>query len=141
MAKCSTWQFHGRRSHYTAAQSMRCDGVNDPGPPQQSPVTGNTLDFSLRLSARGFLSQHKSLGRTNKDLAQDFCDRAINGEGTACKKIKHNLKGQRLHGFASPQLTFNSMIHNKEMKSRSKVTKRQKVLLTSEMAFLFSGEK
>jgi len=27
------------------------------------------------------------------------------------------------------------------MKSRSKVTKRQKVLLTSEMAFLFSGEK
>lgn len=33
------------------------------------------------------------------------------------------------------------MIQSKEMKSRSKVTKRQKVLLTSEMAFLFSGEK
>lgn len=36
-------------------------------------------------------------------------------------------------------LTFSSMIQSKEMKSRSKVTKRQKVRRTSEMALRFSG--
>lgn len=55
-------------------------------------------------------------------------------EGTELKKGKDSP-------LCFLQLTFSSMIHNREMKSRSKVTKRQKVLLTSEMAFLFSGEK
>ena len=36
-------------------------------------------------------------------------------------------------------LTFSSMIQSREMKSRSKVTKRQKVRRTSEMARRFSG--
>lgn len=37
-----------------------------------------------------------------------------------------------------PPLTFSSMIQRREMKSRSKVTKRQKVRRTSEMALRFS---
>lgn len=55
-------------------------------------------------------------------------------EGTEFKKGKDSR-------VCFLQLTFSSMIHSREMKSRSKVTKRQKVLLTSEMAFLFSGDK
>lgn len=38
----------------------------------------------------------------------------------------------------APSLTFSSMIQRREMKSRSKVTKRQKVRRTSEMALRFS---
>lgn len=38
-----------------------------------------------------------------------------------------------------PELTFSSIIHRSEMKSRSKVTKRQKVRRTSEMVLRSAG--